>query len=56
MAHPPGSGMDRRRFIQGTGASLATALTAPWSHASRPHGADERVQRITENLIRRSRA
>jgi hypothetical protein len=26
----------------------------PWSHASRPHGADERVQRITENLLRRS--
>ena len=26
----------------------------PWSHGSRPHGADERVQRITENLLRRS--
>jgi hypothetical protein len=26
----------------------------PWSHASRPHGADDRVQRITANLLRRS--
>jgi hypothetical protein len=28
----------------------------PWSHASRPHGPDERVQRITENLLRRALA
>jgi hypothetical protein len=26
----------------------------PWSHGSRPHGADERVQRITANLLRRA--
>ncbi len=26
----------------------------PWSHWSRPHGPDERVQRITENLLRRA--
>jgi len=26
----------------------------PWSHWSRPHGTDERVQRITKNLIDRS--
>jgi N,N-dimethylformamidase beta subunit-like, C-terminal len=25
----------------------------PWSHWSRPHGADKRVQRITANLLRR---
>ncbi len=28
----------------------------PWSHWSRPHGPDERVQRITENLLRRAGA
>jgi len=26
--------------------------TLPWSHWSRPHGPDERVQRITDNLLR----
>ena len=26
----------------------------PWSHWSRPHGPDERVQRITHNLLRRA--
>ena len=26
----------------------------PWSHWSRPHGPDERVQQITHNLLRRS--
>ena len=25
--------------------------TLPWSHWSRPHGPDERVQRITHNLL-----
>ena len=28
----------------------------PWSHWSRPHGPDARVQRITENLLRRALA
>lgn len=27
----------------------------PWSHFSRPHGVDPRVQRMTENLLRRAR-
>jgi hypothetical protein len=27
----------------------------PWSHWSRPHGPDKRVQGITENLLRRAR-
>ncbi|MBT5707017.1 MAG: hypothetical protein HOI66_11925, partial [Verrucomicrobia bacterium] len=26
----------------------------PWSHWSRPHGPDERVQRITHNLLQRA--
>ena len=26
----------------------------PWSHWSRPHGPDERVQRITENVLKRA--
>ncbi len=26
----------------------------PWSHWTRPHGPDERVQRITDNLLRRA--
>ena len=26
----------------------------PWSHWSRPHGPDERVQRITHNLLKRA--
>jgi hypothetical protein len=33
MADHPNSAMDRRRFIQSTGASLATALAAPKLHA-----------------------
>src|SRR5688572_9474963 len=33
MADHPNSGIDRRRFIQRTGAGLATALTAPKLHA-----------------------
>jgi hypothetical protein len=28
--------------------------TLPWSHWSRPHGTDERVQRITRNLLERA--
>jgi hypothetical protein len=28
--------------------------TLPWSHWSRPHGPDERVQRITHNLLQRA--
>jgi hypothetical protein len=28
--------------------------TLPWSHWSRPHGPDERVQRIMENLLKRA--
>ena len=28
--------------------------TLPWSHWSRPHGPDERVQRITQNLLERA--
>lgn len=30
--------------------------TLPWSHWSRPHGPDERVQRITHNLLKRATA
>jgi hypothetical protein len=26
----------------------------PWSHWSRPHGPDERVQGITENVMKRA--
>jgi hypothetical protein len=26
----------------------------PWSHWNRPHGPDERVQRIMQNLLRRA--
>lgn len=26
----------------------------PWSHTARPHGPDDRVQRITQNLLRRA--
>lgn len=28
--------------------------TLPWSHWSRPHGPDDRVQMITHNLLRRA--
>ena len=28
--------------------------TLPWSHGSRPHGPDERVQKITQNLLERA--
>jgi hypothetical protein len=28
----------------------------PWSHYSRPHGPDERVQRITKNALKRALA
>lgn len=28
--------------------------TLPWSHGSRPHGVDERVQRMTQNVLERA--
>ena len=36
------------------GLSSPPGHILPWSHWSRPHGPDERVQRITENLLRRA--
>lgn len=34
--------------------SMPPGHTLPWSHWSRPHGPDERVQKITHNIIRRA--
>lgn len=36
------------------GLSSPPGHTLPWSHWSRPHGPDERVQRITANLLDRA--
>ncbi len=36
------------------GLSDPPGHTLPWSHYSRPHGPDERVQRVTSNLLRRA--
>ena len=36
------------------GLSKPPGHMLPWSHWSRPHGPDERVQRITENLLKRA--
>jgi hypothetical protein len=36
------------------GLSRPPGHTLPWSHWSRPHGPDPRVQRITHNLLRRA--
>ncbi len=36
------------------GLSRPPGHMIPWSHWSRPHGPDERVQRITHNLIQRA--
>lgn len=36
------------------GLSSPPGHTLPWSHWSRPHGPDERVQRITHNLLHRA--
>jgi hypothetical protein len=36
------------------GLSSPPGHMLPWSHGSRPHGPDPRVQRITENLLRRA--
>jgi hypothetical protein len=36
------------------GLSSPPGHTLPWSHWSRPHGPDERVQRITRNLLDRA--
>ena len=36
------------------GLSMPPGHTLPWSHWSRPHGPDERVQKITHNLLRRT--
>ncbi len=33
------------------GLSMPPGHTLPWTHWSRPHGPDERVQRITHNLL-----
>lgn len=38
------------------GLSHPPGHTLPWSHWSRPHGPDERVQRITRNLLKRAGA
>ncbi|WP_203328935.1 N,N-dimethylformamidase beta subunit family domain-containing protein [Candidatus Laterigemmans baculatus] len=36
------------------GLSSPPGHTLPWSHWSRPHGPDERVQKITHNLLQRA--
>jgi hypothetical protein len=36
------------------GLSSPPGHVLPWSHWTRPHGPDERVQRITHNLLRRA--
>jgi len=36
------------------GLSSPPGHVLPWSHWSRPHGPDERVQKMTENLLRRA--
>jgi len=36
------------------GLSDPPGHTLPWSHWTRPHGPDERVQKITHNLLRRA--
>ncbi len=36
------------------GLSSPPGHTLPWSHGSRPHGPDERVQKITANLLERA--
>lgn len=38
------------------GLSSPPGHTLPWSHWSRPHGPDDRVQRITHNLLKRATA
>ena len=38
------------------GLSSPPGHTLPWSHWSRPHGPDERVQKITSNLLDRALA
>lgn len=36
------------------GLSMPPGHTLPWSHWSRPHGPDERVQTITHNLLKKA--
>jgi hypothetical protein len=36
------------------GLSMPPGHTLPWSHWSRPHGPDRRVQQMTHNLLRRA--
>lgn len=36
------------------GLSMPPGHTLPWSHWSRPHGPDSRIQKITENLLQRA--
>ncbi len=36
------------------GLSMPPGHTLPWSHFSRPHGPDARVQQITHNLLRKA--
>jgi len=38
------------------GLSMPPGHTLPWSHWSRPHGPDPRVQRIMQNLLKRAGA
>ena len=43
-----------RRSSGAQGLRLPPGHTLPWSHWSRPHGPDPRVQQITLNLLRRA--
>ena len=36
------------------GLSTPPGHVLPWSHWTRPHGPDDRVQRITHNLLRKA--
>ncbi len=38
------------------GLSMPPGHTLPWSHWSRPHGPDKRVQQIMHNLLRKTGA
>ena len=46
--------LQRLDDLLGPGLSSPPGHTLPWSHWSRPHGPDERVQRITHNLLERA--
>ena len=46
--------LEQLKLVRSQAMSSPPGHMLPWSHWSRPHGPDERVQRITQNVLKRA--